>query len=207
MKVYGFPGSTCTRAVLCALHEKGAPYEFVNVDLTKGEHKAPAHVARQPFGVIPSIDHDGFTLYESRAITRYLDEVLPGASLTPKDPKQRAMMEQWISVESSYFTPSAMKAILNIWFASLKGGQPDKDVVAAGVAGIVPALDVLDRALADKEHLCGAFSLADIAYAPYLQYLHDMGIAGGVTERRHVAAWWARVSARPSWQKAITQKV
>ena len=206
LKVYGFPGSTCTRKVLCTIHEKGAAYEWVNVDITKGEQKTPEHLARQPFGVVPAIDHDGFALYESRAICRYLDAALPGPSLTPADPHQRALMEQWLSVEGSYFSPNAMKAILNIWYAMMKGAQPDQDVIAAGLAGTNTALDTLDKALAGKEYLVGSFSLADITYAPYLQYLHDMKIASGVADRPNVAAWWARVSARPSWQKAISQK-
>ena len=205
LKVYGFPGSTCTRKVLCTLHEKGAAFEFVNVDITKGEQKSAEHLARQPFGVVPAIDHDGFKLYESRAIYRYLDAVLPGASLTPADPKQRALMEQWISVEAAYFSPQAMKAVLNIWYASMKGEQPDQQVIDAGLAGTTTALDTLDKALAGKEYLAGSFSLADITYAPYLQYMHQMKIASGVSDRPNVAAWWARVSARPSWQKAISQ--
>lgn len=206
LKVYGSPVSTCTRKVLCALHEKGAAYEFVNVDMRKGEHKAPEHLARQPFGVVPAIDHDGFALYESRAIIRYLDAVLPGVSLTPADARSRARMEQWISVEASYFSPHALKAVLNIFYTP-KGQQPDPAVTAAGLAGTVTALDTLEKALAGKEFLADAFSLADICYAPYVQYLFDLAICSGVTDRPNVAAWWGRVSARPSWQKAIAQAV
>jgi glutathione S-transferase len=206
LKVFGHPASTCTRKVLCTLAEKGADFEFVTIDILKGEQKSPEHLARQPFGVVPAIDHDGFTLYESRAIVRYLDAVLPGPALTPTDVRQRALMEQWISVEACYFSPAAMKAVLEIWYASLKGAQPDPEVISAGLAGTVTSLDVLDRALSGKEYLLGAFSLADIVYAPYLQYLHDMKIASGVADRPNVAAWWARVSARPSWQKVIAPK-
>src|SRR4051795_9201851 len=81
MKVYGHPISTCTRKVLATLAEKGAAFEFVVVDLFKGEHKAAEHLARQPFGQVPVLEHDDFRMYESRAIIRYLDEVLPGKKL------------------------------------------------------------------------------------------------------------------------------
>ena len=203
MKVFGHPASTCTRKVLCTLAEKGASFEFVKVDITKGEQRSPEHLARQPFGVVPALDDDGFALYESRAIVRYLDATLPGVSLTPADAKARALMEQWISVEHSYFSPHAMKAVLNIWYASMQGKEPDGDVVAKGLADSTRALDVLERNLAGKDYLVGAFSLADISYAPYLQYLEDMRINAIVTERPNVLAWWKRVSARPAWQKAI----
>jgi glutathione S-transferase len=203
MKLYGHPASTCTRKVLTVLAEKNAAHDFVLVDIMKGEQKTPAYLARHPFGVVPAIDDNGFVLYESRAIIRYLDATLAGTSLTPADAKGRALMEQWISVESSYFSPPAMKAILNIMYASMGGKSPDLEVVEAGKAGANKALDVLEANLAGKDFLAGTFSLADITYAPYVQYMFDMNIAQGVSERPNCLAWWKRVSGRPSWQKAI----
>ncbi|MRG92730.1 glutathione S-transferase family protein [Polyangium spumosum] len=201
MKVYGHPASTCTRKVICALTEKGVDYEFVLVDIMKGESKSPEHLARQPFGVVPVLEDDGFVLYESRAILRYLNAKLGG--LAPTDAKDLGVMEQWISVEQSYFSPPAMKAILEIFFAPMKGTTPDPKVVEEGKAGAAKALDVLERALAGKQWLAGSFSIAEITYAPYLQYLVDTGLGDIVKERPNVAAWWSRISERPSWQKAI----
>lgn len=123
MKVYGLPMSTATRMVLATLAEKGQEAELVSVDLTKGEHKASPHVERHPFGVIPVLeDDDGFRLYESRAIIRYLDRKLPGASLTPSDVHAYARMEQFISVEHCYFSPAAMKVIWERLFKKFLGG-------------------------------------------------------------------------------------
>src|SRR5262245_37977023 len=109
MKIYGHPMSTCTRKVLTVLAEKGHEAEFVLVDLLKGEQKQPDHLARQPFGVVPVLDDNGFRIYESRAIIRYLDEKLGGTSLTPTDMVGRALMNQWMSVEQSYLAPPAVK--------------------------------------------------------------------------------------------------
>ena len=203
MKLYGNPASTCTRRVLAVAAEKNASVELITLDFARGEHKLPDHFARQPFGVVPALDDDGFVLYESRAIMRYLDELLPGVSLTPSSVADRARMEQWISVEYSYFSGTVMKAVLEIWYASMRGDAPDPEVVAAGVKGAERALDVLEEALADREFLVGELSLADITFAPYLQYMQDMGIDAGVKARPNVAAWWARVSGRPAWQRAI----
>src|SRR5690242_10327489 len=105
MRIYGHPMSTCTRKVLTTLAEKKVTAEFTTVDITKGEGKTPENLVRQPFGQVPAMDDNGFVLYESRAIIRYLDETLPGVALSPKDAKGRAKMEQWISVESANFTP------------------------------------------------------------------------------------------------------
>lgn len=203
LKLYGNPGSTCTRKVLFTLAERGAAFDFEVIDLSKGEQKSPAHLARQPFGVVPVLEDDGFSVYESRAIIRYLDATLPGARLTPADPKAAARMEQWISVEGSYFSPPAMKAVMNIWYAGMSGKTPDADVVAAGKAGAARALDVIEQALVGQDYLAGEFSLADICYAPYLEYINAMGLGEIIAERPNVAAWWARVSARPAWQKVI----
>jgi glutathione S-transferase len=202
VKLYGHPASTCTQKVLFTLAEKGVQPDFIVVDITKGEQKSPAHLARQPFGVVPALDDDGYALYESRAIIRYLAATVPGTSLIPADPKAAGKMEQWISVEHGYFSPQAMKAVLNIWYASMGGGQPDAEVVAAGKAGAARALDVIEAALVGQDWLAGEFSLADICYAPYLNYLQMMGLGDIIAERPNVAAWWGRLSSRPAWLKA-----
>ena len=72
LTLVGFAASTCTRRVKTVLEEKGVPYEFKVVDGSKGEHKTEAFLQKQPFGQVPYIDDDGFILYESRAIARYI---------------------------------------------------------------------------------------------------------------------------------------
>lgn len=204
MKLYGNPLSTCTRKVLTVLAEKNAKFDFVVLDFMKGEHKSPEHLARQPFGVVPSLDDDGFALYESRAMCRYVDEVLPGAKLTPGTAKERGMMEQWISVESSYFTPAAMKIIYQAMFKPFFGGTPDEAIIKEGRESIVKPAGVLDKHLsAGSDFLVGnQFSIADICYLPYIQYLFDSKHGDVITDHKHLAAWWSRCSERKSWQIA-----
>lgn len=203
MKVYGHPLSTCTRKVLMTLAEKGAPHEFVLVDLMKGEHKGAEHTARQPFGQIPVLDDGDFRMYESRAIARYLDETLPGPKLTPADAKGRAIMEQWISVETSNFTPHAMKIIWECLFKKMQGAPADESVVQAGRTGIGKTLDILNERLGQVPYLAGSdFTIADLGYMPYVEYLFAAGHGDLITSRPHVAAWWSRVSSRPAWHKA-----
>jgi glutathione S-transferase len=200
MKLFGHPMSTCTRKSLFTLHETNTPFEFELVDFAKGEHKQADHLARQPFGQVPALE-DGFMLYESRAMMRYIDEKA-GHKLTPSDPQQRAMMEQWISVETSNFTPHVMKFIYHSIF---KREQTPEVLEAAGV-GIDRACDVLDAALAGKQYLCGdQLTLADICYAPYLEYAMGTDARDRILARSNVAAWWKRVSERPAWQKTAAR--
>lgn len=203
MKLFGHPMSTCTRKVLTALDEKQAKFELVVVDITTGGHKAPEHLARQPFGQIPAFEDGDFRLYESRAIIRYLDETLPGAALTPKDAKGRALMEQWISIETSNFTPHAMTIIYQLFFGPMRGAEPDAAKVEEGRQKVAPAVAVLEKQLARGPHLLGeAFTLADICFMPYVEYLTQTPAKDVILSQPNVAAWWKRVSERPSWKKA-----
>lgn len=197
MKIFGHPASTCTRKVLATLHENAAPYELVVVDFAKGEHKQAQHLARQPFGQVPALDDDGFALYESRAMARYIDGKCGGA-LTPKDARARALMEQWISVETSNFSGHAMKFIYHSVFKR----EQTPEVLKAAAEKLDLAFGVLDRQLASQPFLTGeSLSLADLCFAPYLEYLTSSPAASQIAEHAHVARWWAAISARPAWKK------
>ncbi len=202
MKLYGHPMSTCTRKVLTTLAEKGHEAEFVLVDITKGEGRQPAHLAHQPFGKVPVLEDHNFWLYESRAIIRYLDEKLDGHKLTPADVHDRAHMDQWISVEQSYFSGPAMKIVMELLFHKMAGKAPDMDAVAAARESLVTVLDTADKMLAHHHYFGGkTFSLADISWMPYVQYLFTAEQGDLITSRPGMNAWWDRVSTRPSWKK------
>lgn len=197
IKVYGHPMSTCTRKVLTTLAENGTEHELVTVDVMGGAHKQPEHLARQPFGQVPAIDDDGFWLYESRAICKYLDEKA-GGKLTPKDLKSKALMEQWLSVETSNFTPHAMKFIYQDVF---KRPQEEKVLAEAGTK-LHDALGIMDKHLAAHPFFAGSdFSIADISFAPYVEYAMMTPAKDMIVAQKNVAGWWERVSSRASWKK------
>jgi glutathione S-transferase len=203
MKVYGHPGSTCTRKVLTTLAEKGHAFEFVTVDIMKGAGRSPEHLARQPWGQVPVLEEDdGWQLIESRAIIRHLDATLPGASLTPSDARARAKMEQWISIEAANFTPGVMKILGQLLFARWRGEEPQMSIVEDGRAQVRKAVAVMEKELAAQTYLAGdGFSLADICFMPYIEYLFMTGEGALITDAPHVGAWWTRISERDSWQK------
>ena len=196
--VYGHPLSTCTRKVLTTLLENGTSYEFVLVDLMKGEHKQPAHLARQPFGQVPALDDSGFMLFESRAICRYLNET-SGGKLVPSDARGRALMEQWISVETSNFTPHAMKFVYHYIFQRAQ----EPAVLEAAEAKVTEALGIMDAHLAKHPYLAGEqFSLADISFMPYVDYVMMTPAKSMFAKWPNVTAWWNKVSGRATWKKA-----
>ncbi|WNE94030.1 glutathione S-transferase N-terminal domain-containing protein [Streptomyces luomodiensis] len=210
MKVYGTTTSACTHKVLMVLAEKGCEAELVEVSVLKGEDKSPEHRVRQPFGEIPVLEDDGYLLYESRAIIRYLDQRLPGPSLTPADLRSRGLMEQWISIEQSYVSGPVWElvrsgpvydVIRNSPGAALMPPPPDAAAITAARAELAQAFDVADARLAEHPYLAGPdFSLAEVTWLPYLQYLFASGGGDLVTQRPHLARWWQQISNRPTWQ-------
>ena len=108
LKLYGTPRSTCTKRVRTVLEELGVTYELVLVDNANKEHKSPAYLAIQPFGQMPYLDDDGFKLFESRAICRYLALTHGGVGKLmpdPSDVKKTALFEQALCVELANFDP------------------------------------------------------------------------------------------------------
>lgn len=204
MKLYGYPGSTCTRKVLMTLHEKGLKADFVNVDLAKREQKSPEHLERQPFGVVPVLDDDGYQLYESRAIIRYLDAKFPAPSLTPSTLHAYGRMEQWMSIEQSYFSQPVLTLVRELVWKRGAGGTPDMGKVDDAREKLIHVFKVTERHLLGNAWMAGeTFSLADICFAPYFEYLGATQVGASLIQKHPlVAAWWQRVSSRPSWKAA-----
>jgi glutathione S-transferase len=199
VKLYGNPMSTCTRKVLMTLAETNTPFEFESVDLGTGAHKKEPHLSRQPFGQIPAIDDDGFAFFESRAICRYINEKV-GGKLIPKDIKARALMEEWISIETSNFTPHAMKFIYHHAFHRAQ----EPAVLEAATKSLDTAFGVMEKQLTKNTFLAGdEFTIADICFMPYLEYAMGTPVKDQMSKFPHVTAWWNRISERPTWHKAV----
>jgi glutathione S-transferase len=198
LKIFGNPFSTCTRKVLMTAAETGTPHELVVIDFAKGEHKHEQHVRRQPFGRVPALEDDGFEMYESRAMCRYIDRK-SGGKLVPTDLKAYARMEQWISVETQEFSAHAMKFIYNDVF---KRPQDAAVLEAAGKA-LETTCTTMDKQLAQSPFIAGeTFTLADVCFMPYFEYGMISASKEILAKHRHLSAWWSKISERPAWAKA-----
>ncbi|KAL0953091.1 hypothetical protein HGRIS_004363 [Hohenbuehelia grisea] len=175
LKLYGIPLSTCTRRVAVVAHEINAPFELVEVDFMKGEHKGPEFLKKQPFGQVPVLDDDGFIVYESRAISRYLANKYK-SPLIPSDLKKNALFEQAASIEHSNFDPSASKAVFENVFKKWRGLEPDAAVFDGLIATLDEKLKVYDGILANQNFLGGdEITLADLFHLPYGSMLETAG--------------------------------
>jgi glutathione S-transferase len=199
--IHGPGYSTYVRSVRLAFHEKGATYELAEVDMLKGETRQPAHLARHPFGMVPAFDHDGFDLYETGAILRYVDRVMPGPALQPTDPRSLARMDQMIGLIDAYGYPSILsKLVMQRLVVPMMGGTTDEAAIDAARPRIVTTLAELERLMGAGPMLVGgSLTLADLLLAPIFGYLTATPDAGALLAGQpNLRAWWAAVSVRPS---------
>ncbi len=202
--IYGPAYSTYARTVRLVFEEKGAPYELVEVDSLHGAGKAPEHLARNPFGQVPAFEHDGLALYETGAIVRYVDRVIPGPRLTPEDPRAEARMNQVMGIVDAHLYGAAItRLFIQRVVTPMLGGQPDEGVIQAALPTVRTSLAELDRIIGPGPFVAGqALSLGDLHLAPVMAYLTMTPEAGDlIAPHANLERWWQGVSTRPSFTK------
>ncbi len=198
--LYGFNGSTYVRTVRMLLAEKQAAYEQVPVDVLKGEPHRPEHLARHPFGKVPVLDHDGFRVIETSAIAPYLDEVLPGPSFTPDDPRDRARMRMAIGIIDSYGYGALIGVVGFHLFPEFVGGA-NEEARRKGIATGSQVLQELMRLRGDDPFIAGArASLAELYLAPICAYVALTPDADEIFAADGFASWWSQMQATASYR-------
>ena len=207
--VHSIPGSPFGRAVLIVLEEKGAPYRLAAV--APGALRSPEHTARHPFARVPVLEHDGFHLYETQAILRYLDRVLPAPPLTPVDARRAARMDQLMAINDWYLFQGVANVIgfQRVVGPRLLGLTPDETAIAAAMPKARTVFTELSALLGRQPFLVGeAFTLADVLLAPQLDFLSATPEWAVLTaDTPHLCAWLERVRARPSLEATTWERV
>jgi glutathione S-transferase len=207
--VHSIPGSPFGRAVLAALEEKGASYRLSPV--APGTFQSPEHLARHPFGRVPVLEHDGFSLYESQAILRYLDRVLPTPALTPADPKRAARMDQVMNINDWYLFHGVGNVIVfhRVVGPRVMGLKPDEAAIEAAMPKARTVFGELARLLGQQSYFAGeAVSLADLLVAPAIDFFTqtpEWTVLGA--SHANLVAWLARMQARPSLKATTWERV
>ena len=198
--IYGIPGSPFVRAVQIAMEEKGAPWRMQA--LQPGETKSEAHLARHPWGRMPAVEHGGFSLYETQAIVRYVDQMFPGISLQPTDARAAARMNQVIGINDWYLFPKAVAVIgsQRIVGPALMGLTTDEAVVAAAVPEAERCVRALETLIGEGAFLAGdQFSAADVMLGPQLDFLGATPEGERIMAGTRLGAWLERMRSRPSF--------
>ena len=202
MVLWGFDGSTYVRTVKMLLAEKGATdFRQEQVNVLAGEPKQPEHLARHPFGKVPVLDHDGMRIVETAAITRYLNDVLPGKSLVPATPKDRARMDMMVGITDSYGYGALIAGVAAYHlFPDFVGGKND-DARQAGVENGRKVLELAMKTRGSSPFIAGDLSLADLYLAPILFYVSLTPDKDAVFDVDGLAEWWTAIQALPSYKE------
>ncbi|HUC68443.1 MAG TPA: glutathione S-transferase family protein [Stellaceae bacterium] len=228
---HGWRSSASRRVRLC-LEEKGLAYDGHIVDMAKMEHHSPEYLKINPLGVIPTLIHDGRPLHESGTICEYLDETYPDPPLRPQTPYERAEMRNWIrhidglignlivfnwrhhlaKVAAQWSDDELAAKLKSIpskerqeaWLRAARNPYTEEERAAAR-AKLVVLLDKMEDAMQRSGWLVGeAYSLADIAAAPFVKRIDEEIAPDEVTATKHprVAEWWTSLQERPAFKRA-----
>jgi glutathione S-transferase len=202
--VYGPAYSTYARTARLALEEKGVDYDLVEVDILQGAGRAPEHLARHPFGKVPAFEHEGFTLYETDAITRYVNEAFPGPDLEPSDARGRARMTQAIGVIGGYAYPCLItQIVIQRMVMPMLGNASDEAAISQALPQAETCLKALEGLIDGSPYLAGdTLSRADLLLIPIHDYFSQtpegQKLLGAAP---NLQRWWNEVRNRPSVEK------
>jgi len=230
--LYHNAASTCSQKVRLVLAEKGLEYESHEVDLMGGAQHDPEYVKLNPNNVVPTIVDDGHVFIESTLINEYLEDAYAEVPMSPSDPAGRHAMRLWTR-HFDELQASVGVLTYAIGTRSMLLQRDPKDVEAnlaqipdatrraqrrsviehgveapefAGALGnFLRVLDQMQSELGDRDWLAGSlFSLADAAALPAVMRFDHLAMTQALDARPKVADWYARVRARPSFERAVT---
>ena len=161
LKVWGRVNSINVQKVLWALEELKVPYERVDAGMAFGVVNEPFYTKMNPNSRVPTIDDDGFVLWESNAIVRYLAGKHGAGSLCPNDPKQRADSDRWMDWIVNHITP----VITPVFWGLIRtpAEKRDMSLIADSAEKVGQQFRVLEQGLEGRDYVAGnSFTMGDI---------------------------------------------
>jgi glutathione S-transferase len=234
LELYHNDMSTCAQKVRFALAEKGVTWQSHHLDLRARDHQRPEYLKLNPNAVVPTLVHDGMVIIESTVINEYIDDAFAGTPLRPPEPIARSHMRLWTKQldEGLHADTGVLSTSIAFRYQKLAKGAdevealinnvPDpakRDRVRANIMEGVgshyfkDSVRRFDRLMSAMEHVLrihswlagGAFSLADIAYAPYVTRLDHLQLSQLWARRPNVAAWYARLQERGGYRDGLVR--
>jgi glutathione S-transferase len=203
IELYSWPRSSGTR-VAWALEELGVPYEYVELDRKKQEHRSPKYLAVNPHGKVPALVDGDLRLFESGAILLHLGEkygvakdLWPAAGGQP-----RADAISWTVWAMTELGPYMMQYLYHGLDTPVSYKPEDRSRAAAeyNLSQLNRILGALEARLEERDYLLGRFSLADVAAASWLALGTTFGL--GLERYPRTAAWCKRCAERPAFKRA-----
>lgn len=203
MKIYGHYFSSPANQVRYTASALGQDFEYQHVDLQQGDQKTPEYLAINPYGKVPAMVDDGYTLAESNAISRYLACKHDG-KLYSRDLKECAKIDQWMDYSSQHIRANGGKILFNKFFAPMIGIEPDEKSMAEGRELLEGNMAVVEQTLGQHAYIAGDnLTIADIgltaAMDPFEMIEFDTSPYANVNKWRAnnmAADWYQNIHAR-----------
>ncbi len=202
--MYGTPISTYVRTVRLLLEEIGADYTLQSVDIFNGENQSAEYLSKNPFGKVPTLAVNGELLYETAAITDYLNAVLANRTFSPSDPMLQARMHQIMGIIDNYLNPTAIGTIVTQrLIVPNQGGQTDEAKVKNAITPAQTAVEAIESLATGSPYLLSsAVSIADFYLIPIFIYLSQTPEFELITAQTlKLRTWWDRANQLPSVKK------
>ncbi len=202
LKIWGRKNSINVQKVLWTCAEVDLPFERIDAGGAFGVTKDPAYLTINPNGLVPTIEDDGFILWESNACVRYLAAKHCSGGLCPKDLRQRADAERWMDWQLTTILPAQTP----IFWGLVRTPPEKRDISAIEAARVrlAAAMAILDRQLEQREFICGpSLTIADIPLGctTYRWYALDIERP----ELPHVRRWYEQLTNRPGFKTHVMQ--
>jgi glutathione S-transferase len=202
LKIWGRANSSNVMKVLWLCEELGQPFERIDAGGAFGRTKEPDYLAKNPNALVPTIEEpDGFTLWESNAILRYLARSRAGgAAFYPAEARAAADVDRWMDWQlSAVNTP-----MTTVFFTYVRIPEPERDYAATAKArdAAEKLWAMVDARVQRQDFVCGkGLTLADVALGPYIHRWMALPIERAAMPA--LAAWYARLAARPGFAKHL----
>ncbi|WLH14239.1 glutathione S-transferase [Pseudomonas hefeiensis] len=201
LKIWGRKNSSNVRKALWCAEELGLAYEAIDAGGAFGVVDTPEYRAKNPNGRVPMIEDDGFVLWESNTIVRYLvSRHAPGSAWYPADPQARAMADKWMDWTTSSFADPFRTVFWGVLRTPAE--QQDWTAIHAAIKVCDGLLAMADQTLSEQPYLSGdEIGMGDIPLGSFIYAWFEMPIERAALP--HLQAWYARLQQRPAYRKAV----
>ena len=200
LKIWGRNTSSNVQKAMWAVGELGLECERIDIGGPFGKNKEPPYLAMNPNGLVPTLEEDGFILWESNSIIRYLARKHGEGTLEPGDPKKRALASQWMDWQLSVLGPAITPAFWGLIRTAPE--KRDQSVIAGSQAKTTDAMKILDAQLAKTAYVAGdAFSMGDIPVGVMTYRFWQL-----VPDRpalAHLERWYGAIEKRKAFQDHV----
>jgi len=198
LKIWGRTNSVNVKKALWALEELGVKYERVDAGMQYGVVQSPEYKKMNPNSLVPTLEDDGFVLWESHAIVRYLATKHGAGTLWPNDLRVRADADRWMDWA---FTFQASFRTVFWGLVRTPAEKRDMNAIEEARKKCAGLLAIPDAALQGRQYLAGNFSMGDIPLGCHVQLWMRLPIERPALPS--LKAWFDRLCGRPAFLKIV----